>query len=203
MKKNIFYMGMIAVAIGAASCNNSGNSSTSTDTSTTKQDTGTSAGSDTSSSAKIQPNPSPVSKEDSAFMIKAANAGMTEVALGNIATKNSMDDKVKAFGEMMVKDHSAAGDQLKKIASSKNINLPDAVNEESKKHIDDMEKKKGKDFDKAYVNMMIEGHEKVLKEFEDIQQKGSDAELKAFVTQTIPVIKGHLDSIKAIKKEMK
>lgn len=128
---------------------------------------------------------------------------MTEVTLGNIAVKNSMNDKVKEFGERMVKDHTAAGDQLKKIAEGRNIMLPASLSKESTKHIADMEKKKGKDFDKAYINMMIQGHEKVLKEFEDIQSKGSDSELKAFASQTIPVIKGHLDSAKSIKDSLK
>ncbi len=49
------------------------------------------------------------------------------------------------------------------------------------------------------MKMMMAGHEKVLKEFETEQSKGADADLKAFAAQTVPTIKGHLDSAKAIK----
>jgi putative membrane protein len=104
---------------------------------------------------------------------------------------------------MMVKDHSAAGDQLKKIAQARNINISDSLSSDSKKHVADMQKKKGKDFDKAYMKMMVEGHTKVLKQFEDEQSKGADAELKAFASQTVPTIKGHLDSAKSIRESLK
>jgi putative membrane protein len=201
MKKKILF-GSLVIAALITACNNSGSGSSTTDSASVKTDSGSSmTGVDTS--AKIQANPSSVSKVDSEFMITAANAGMTEVTLGNIAVTNASSDKVKEFGQMMIKDHTTAGDQLKKIAMARNILLPDSLSKESKKHVADMEKKKGKEFDKAYISMMIEGHQKVLKEFEDIQSKGSDSELKAFVTQTIPVIKGHLDSAKSIKDSMK
>jgi putative membrane protein len=201
MKKKIFFSGLIFTAL-CIGCNNSSDSSKSSDSTSVKSDSMTMKN-DTGSSAVTEKNPSSVSKADSEFIMTAANAGMTEVTLGNIAIKNSSNDKVKAFGEMMVKDHSAAGDELKKIAMAANISVPDALSEESQKHVASLEKMHGKDFDKAYINMMVEGHEKVLKEFEDIQAKGADAELKAFAGKTVPVIKGHLDSAKSIKTSMK
>ena len=201
MKKKIFFSGLIFTAL-CIGCNSSGDSSTSSDSASVKSDN-TTATTDTGASAAIEKNPSTVSKADSEFVKSAANAGMTEVTLGNIAIKNSTNDKVKAFGEMMVKDHTAAGDELKKIATAKNVPVPDALSEESQKHVASMEKMHGKQFDKAYINMMVEGHGKVVKEFEDIQSKGSDAELKAFAGKTLPVIKGHLDSAKSIKESIK
>ena len=58
---------------------------------------------------------------------------------------------VKAFGDMMVKDHSEAKQNLKAIANSLNIAIPDSVSDDSRKEIDKLKMKKGKDFDKAYV----------------------------------------------------
>lgn len=201
--KKIFF-GSLVIASFAVACNNSGSGSSSTDSATVTTDSGTSSmRGDTSSSKKIEANPVSVSKVDSQFMMAAANAGMTEVKLGNVAVSNSSNDKVKEFGQMMIKDHTTAGDQLKKIAEARHISLPDSLSKESNKHVADMEKKKGSGFDKAYISMMVEGHQKVLKQFEDEQAKGSDNELKAFVAQTIPVIKGHLDAAKSIKESLK
>ena len=202
MKKIVFFSGVVFAAIFVnTGCNNSGSGSSSADTaSATKTDTGTSSSrTDTASTSRVEKNPVTLSKDDSTFVIKAADAGMTEVQLGNIAQQNAANDKVKQFGQMMVKDHSAAGDQLKKIAQSKNIMIPDSLSSDSKKHVAELQKKKGKEFDRAYMKMMVAGHEKVLKEFETEQSKGADAELKAFAAQTVPTIKGHLDSAKAIK----
>jgi len=205
MKKIAFVSGVFtAVLFITAGCNNSSSGDSGTDSASVKSDTGSSARTDTgSSSSRVEKNPATLSKDDSTFVMKAANAGMTEVELGKIAQQNGASDKVKEFGQMMVKDHSAAGDQLKKIAASKNINVTDSLSSDSKKHIADLQKKKGKEFDKAYMKMMVEGHEKVLKQFEDEQSKGADAELKAFAAQTVPTIKGHLDSAKSIKESLK
>jgi putative membrane protein len=61
---------------------------------------------------------------------------------------------------MMVKDHSQANENLKTIANSLNIALPDSVSDDTRKEIDKLKMKKGKDFDKAYVDMMVDDHKK-------------------------------------------
>ena len=204
MKKLAFFSSLsFAILCLNTGCNDSGSGSGSTDTTSVRSDTGTARSDTGASSSRVATNPTTVSKDDSTFIMKAADAGMTEVELGKIAEQNAASDKVKEFGQMMVKDHSAAGDQLKKIAQARSINIPESLSSDSKKHVADMQKKKGKDFDKAYIKMMVEGHEKVLKEFENEQSKGADAELKAFAAQTVPTIKGHLDSAKSIKESLK
>ncbi len=130
MKKITFFSGVIIAAwCVSTGCNNSGSGSSSSDSSSAaKSDTGAGASkTDTGSSSRVVKNPVTLSKDDSTFVMKAADAGMTEVALGNIAQQNAANDKVKQFGQMMVKDHSAAGDQLKRIAQSKIKNNPDSL----------------------------------------------------------------------------
>ena len=48
-----------------------------------------------------------VSTADKDFILAAAQGGMTEVKLGELAAQKAMRDDVKAFGQMMVKDHTA------------------------------------------------------------------------------------------------
>ncbi len=93
----------------------------------------------------------PVQPDASNFAVNAANGGMMEVELGKIAEDHASNPRVKAFGAMMVKDHSEASNNLKGIATSLNIAVPDSVSNDSRKEIDDLKMKKGKDFDKAYV----------------------------------------------------
>ncbi len=68
---------------------------------------------------------------------------------------------------------------------------------------EDLSKKSGTDFDKAYVSMMVDDHKKDVGEFEDASKNLKDADLKAFVDKTLPVLKGHLDKITAISNGMK
>ena len=141
--------------------------------------------------------------DDAKFAVDAANGGMTEIQLSQLATIKTVNDKVKAFATMMVMDHSKAGGELKAIAMTKNITLPDSVNADSKKAIGDLSKKSGADFDKAYVDKMVADHKATVDMFESASKSLKDADLKAFVDKTLPTIKGHLDNINKIKAGMK
>ena len=59
-------------------------------------------------------------------------AGLTEVQLGKIATERAASADVKAFGQMMVKDHSQAGDELKQVASQLKIQPPTQLDQKHK-----------------------------------------------------------------------
>ncbi|MFD2872983.1 DUF4142 domain-containing protein [Mucilaginibacter ximonensis] len=141
--------------------------------------------------------------DDAKFAVDAANGGMTEVELSKLATTKATNADVKKFADMMIMDHTAAGEQLKAIAKTKNITLPDSVNADSKKAIADLSKKSGPDFDKAYVDKMVSDHKSTVDMFESASKNLKDPDLKAFVDKTLPTIKGHLNNIQKIKAGMK
>lgn len=183
------------------SCNNSGGSDSTQaakDSNANKMDS-TGAGTTTATSS-IPPS---VSKADQQFAVDAANAGMTEVQAGQLAEQKGMAKDVKQYGAMMVKDHTAAADKLKTIAASKNLTLPSAISPEMQKNIDDLQKKEGKDFDKAYINMMVSDHKKVISAFEDESKNGSDADIRGFADSTLHTLRHHLDEAEKCNKMMK
>jgi len=143
-----------------------------------------------------------VDKDDADFAVKAANGGMAEVAMGKMAQQKGMSQEVKDFGAKMVTDHTKANDNMMALAKQKNITLPAAISNDEQKKMDDMGKKSGKDFDKAYVHEMVDDHNKDVKDFEDASKNLKDADLKAFATTTLPTLKMHQTMIKAIDKKM-
>ena len=104
---------------------------------------------------------------------------------------------------MMVKDHSKANDELMAIAKAKNITLPAAPDADHQKKLDDLSKLSGKDFDKAYVDAMVDGHKKTLDLMNMAAKDCKDSELKAFAAKTAPVVQMHLDAINKIHDSMK
>src|ERR1700733_1901082 len=82
--------------------------------------------------------------QTSDFLVKAANGGMAEVKLGELATQKANNAKVKSMGEMMVKDHSAGNAEVKNLATQLNVTLPSGVSEDMQKVYDDMAKKSGR-----------------------------------------------------------
>lgn len=193
MKKFIYVMAISALAFQACNGGNK-DAKESADSLNMAKDTTTS----TAATGGIA-----VDEADSKFTTQAAVGGMAEVELGKMALDKSSNPQVKEFATMMVKDHGMANTELMAIAKQKNITLPSTVDDEHKKKMEDLSKKTGADFDKAYVDAMVDGHKSTLKLMEDESKDGKDADLKAFATKTAPIVQSHLQMINKIKDSMK
>jgi putative membrane protein len=166
-----------------------------------KKDTTAMMGNNTAdSTAKMA---TPVNDDVADFAVKTANAGMAEVELGKLAEEKATSKSVKDFGAMMVKDHTKANEELKSLAAAKNITLPAAVGEDTRKHIDDLSKKTGNDFDHDYIDMMVNDHKDVIDNFEDAAKNSKDSAFKNFAVKTLPTLYKHLGAAKAIVKSRK
>jgi putative membrane protein len=142
---------------------------------------------------------------DAKFYRDAAEGGLAEVAMGNLAQQKAQSSSVKEFGAQMVKDHSAANEKLtaaneklKALAESKNITLP------ANPSVDEMEAKSklqalsGQSFDKSYIKGMIKDHEEDIAEFKKEATSGQDPDARAFARATLPALEAHLKKIQAI-----
>ncbi|HXB42977.1 MAG TPA: DUF4142 domain-containing protein [Puia sp.] len=144
-----------------------------------------------------------VNEADAKFAVEAANIGKVEVELGRIAGQNGEGKEVKDFGAMMVKDHTESGDKLKSIAATKHIILSTGLSKDQQDKWSELRKKTGRDFDKAYMEMMVSGHKKAASLFEDEIKKGSDADIRDFATHTLDAINMHLRAAEKIEATVK
>jgi putative membrane protein len=141
-----------------------------------------------------------VSAADQDFMQAAAQGGMTEVKLGELAAQKGLRDDVKEFGQMMVKDHSAINDDLKALALVKAVTLPDSLDAKHQGMVDELTGLTGSAFDDAYIAAMVKDHKKDAKAFKAESTATQDPDIKNFLDKSIPVVKSHLQHIKAMKK---
>lgn len=199
------WMVLAAVVLALVACKKQENYSsdtgaTSTDTATTSTmasitDTGSTTGTNTGTGS-TGGTASTLSDAEKEFVMKAAQGGMAEVSLGGLAAQQGTSDAVKSFGNRMVNDHGKANDELKSLAMAKGLSLPTELDAEGKKMQDELSKKSGKDFDKAYINDMVEDHEKDVAEFQKESTAAQDPDLKAWVTKTLPTLQDHLKMAK-------
>jgi putative membrane protein len=198
MKKTTLNLILIGtLLIGFSACN--GNTTTNGDSVDTAQKINE-AMVDSNNAAN---NQNQVTQDDTEFAVMAADAGMTEVEMGKLALSKSSNAEVKQYAQMMVDDHTAANNKLMTIASSKQITLPTSISDKHKKHMEDMSKMSGKDFDKHYVSMMVDDHGEVVDAFKKENENTKDTELKNFTSETLPVLMKHQDQAKALKDKMK
>src|ERR1700688_510896 len=134
------------------------------------------------------------------FAKEAAQGGMAEVKLGQLAEEMGSNDTVKSFGKRMVDDHSKAGDKLKEVASRESIALPTDISAKDQAIYDRLSKLNGAAFDRAYARDMVKDHETDVAAFQREANAGKTDSLKSFASQTLPTLQDHLKQAKEMMK---
>jgi putative membrane protein len=139
---------------------------------------------------------------DAHFAKEAAQGGMAEVKLGQLAQDKGSSDSVKSFGKQMVDDHTKAGDKLKEVASRENITLPTDISAKDQATYDRLSKLNGAAFDRAYARDMVKDHETDVAAFQKEANSGRDDSLKGFASETLPTLQDHLKQAKEMMRSV-
>jgi putative membrane protein len=133
-----------------------------------------------------------LAQEDIEFATEAAEGGIKEVRVGELAQQKATTPEVQQFGQRMVQDHGKANEQLMQIAQEKGIELPKEMPAEAQQLHDELQQKSGAEFDQSYMDDMVSDHQKDVDEFKQYVETGQDPDLKSFAEQTLPILEEHL-----------
>jgi putative membrane protein len=133
-----------------------------------------------------------VGKTDMTFMTKAAQGGMMEVQLAQMAQQKAASDDVKAYARKLEEDHSKANEQLKKIAQERNVQLPSDIGQHQQQ-VAKFQNLSGQEFDRAFMKMQVQHHKKDIGEFKKYQTRSMDTDLKEFAAAQMPVLQQHYE----------
>ena len=133
-----------------------------------------------------------LSGADKTFATEAADGGLAEVQLGQLAAQEASSPQVKEFAQRMVADHTQANQDLMQLAKSENLNLPTQPDSKHKSELERLSAMNGSAFDAAYMKHMVQDHEQTVAESKKHAQSGSDPALKSFAQKYLPIIQQHL-----------
>lgn len=136
----------------------------------------------------------------SSFLKEAAQGGIAEVELAEVAQERATRKEVKELAKKIEDHHKKANDQLKSIAKKKDVDLPDDPAEQHKQTKERLEKLEGPQFDQAYLKTMVQEHQKDIKKFEQ-QAKAKDPDVQQFASQTLPTLREHLKQAQTLQKQ--
>jgi putative membrane protein len=141
-----------------------------------------------------------LSGQDKSFLKNAAEGGNTEVEGSKVALAQSGSADVKTFAQMMVDDHGKAGAELKTLADQKGVKVSDTPSITQKTSIKVLSERKGSSFDQHYADSIgVKDHQDTIKLFQKEVDKGSDADVKAWASKTLPTLQHHLEAAQALK----
>ena len=141
-------------------------------------------------------------EQDTEFATKAAGDGKAEVELGKLAQQQAESEEVRQFGQRMVEDHSQAGEKLMAIAQQKGIELPQALPDEAQQLYDELQQKSGQEFDQAYMDAMVEDHEKAVDLFEQQAGVRPGRRAQGFAEATLPTLEEHLELARMTQEQV-
>ncbi|UXI67585.1 DUF4142 domain-containing protein [Tahibacter amnicola] len=133
---------------------------------------------------------------DQAFVDKAAKSGLKEVRISTMAEQKTEAGDVRDIAKTMVTDHTAVNEKLKSIASAKGLQVPEKMSDDAEKVKQELDQKKGADFDAAYAKDLVHSHEKSVALFRAASEKADAPELRNFAKETLPKIEHHLQMAK-------
>jgi putative membrane protein len=135
-------------------------------------------------------------KTDKEFLSDAVQANLAEISVGELAVKKGKSEDVRSYGQMLVTDHSGANAKATALAMKHDVTAPTEPKADAKAMHDKLAKLSGDAFDKEFARDMVEGHKKVIQEFEE-QAKGS-GDVANFAKDTLPTLQKHLATAQSL-----
>ncbi len=166
-----------------------------------------------------------VSTSDKSFINEMLSGGTAEVEIANLAMGRAANPEVKQFAQMLIDDHTNAGKLLTQVATTYGVQVEPQRNDEHKDLMDKLSRLHGTDFDREYINAMVDNHAAAVKKLrsrvdenrsladrltgknpEDrasIKPETSDDKTKMAVNEwaanALPTVEHHLNRAKEIK----
>lgn len=138
------------------------------------------------------------------FFENAASANMFEIEASKLALASTQDPEIKAFAQMMVKDHTAAGQKVSALAAEKSVSLPTAMLKRHQMMLDGLKNEKpGKDFDDEYRLKMVLSHKEAVSLFDESARESKDPDVRKLATEMLPALQAHGGQAEKLRKDAK
>jgi len=169
-----------------------------------------------------------VSASDKNFVDQQLADGMAEIETAKLAKEHAQNPAVKQFAQMMIDDHTKAGNELKQLATTYSIPQPTQMDDKHRDLMDKLSKLNAADFDKAYMKAMVDDHEDAVRDLrsrvdekrslsEQVQGKNPEnraavkpeasddrttMSINRWAANTLPTVEHHLNRAKELEDQV-
>jgi len=129
-------------------------------------------------------------------------ANTVDINAGKLAETKGHSKDVKAFGKMMVTDHTGVNKQATALVTKLKVTPEDnptsqALKQGGEENVKKLKGLKGAEFDKAYIDHEVDYHQQVLDAVDKtLIPSAKNAELKALIEKVRPAFVAHLEKAK-------
>jgi putative membrane protein len=142
-------------------------------------------------------------EKDADFVANTVASSYGEIKFATLATQRSANPEVKKVAALLVADHTKSLGELKTLAQTKAITVPVEEDDEARRKVENFSDEAGKDFDKRWLKELMDRHDETISKFEKRIDKTEDADLKAWINKTLPVLRAHHEKLKVVHDQVK
>ena len=135
------------------------------------------------------------------FLQSAAEINATVIEAGKLAEEKSNDPNIKKIGQDLVRDHTAANQQLQRLASSKGVSLTLEPTSSQQRMIDRLSETSGDRFNQQFLRLTRAGSQRALSLFERTSRRAQDPDIRSWAGQMVSPIHGHIAMLKSAHPE--
>jgi putative membrane protein len=138
------------------------------------------------------------------FVEQAGISGLAEVEMGELGVKKATNGQVKAFAKRIVADHTKANEELMTAIKGKGLQVPSSRTSMHKATVEKFQQQDaGKNFDRDYMEQMIEDHKADVELFETAaDDEKLDLELRSYAKRMLPTLRDHLQQAQTIQSKL-
>lgn len=140
-------------------------------------------------------------EDDATLLVDVAEMSILEIEIGKLAQTKGISQDVKKYAKMLVEGHAKSFEELKALANKKTITLPISITDTAREKYNKLNEKSGTDFDKMFVEMMVEEHEEAVDKMNKIAQKASDTDIKLWASRQVNGLTNHFEQAKKLDKK--
>lgn len=134
------------------------------------------------------------------FLAQVMSANQFEIDSSELAKKKAKDEDVNALADMIIADHTAAGQKLETLLADHPAKPaePAGLSPKHEKMLSQLEAAEGADFRTLYIDMQAQAHVEAIGLFRAYAGSGDDPILVGFAKETLPALETHAAHVKAM-----
>ena len=148
---------------------------------------------------KRQPTVTPAEQE---FLMKAADANLSNIDVARLAMHKSQNSDVKDFANMIQSDDASALEDLTDLMNDKGVSLPNTLSPEMKTEIETMTALSGAELDREFANMMVAQHQKEIGMYHDQLEIAQTPDVRKYAEDLLPRLEMHLEKAQRLQSKL-
>jgi putative membrane protein len=131
-----------------------------------------------------------MNKADERFLTEAMQGDLAEVQMGELAQQKGQSDRVKEFGQTLVKDHGDHSKKLQQLGQQMGATLPTEPSAKQRAEHEKLGKLMGTQFDRTFARQMVEDHRRDIAKYQAAAKKPGP--IGDLAKETVPTLQQHL-----------